>query len=318
MSQQIPVHASDAVTTTREDACEQSLAVCVPVIERTDDLERLLASVPRYVDEVVIADNGHTDERKHVYDRDYAFDVELVDLAYDAGIGACRTAAAASASTEYVLVCDNDMEIPDSVWRLVAALEAEDSLGGVSGILDEHGSLRSGCCNFEGESLYSGDRALVQQIGSDPPLEWIGGHPIARFDKLTNAAVLRRECVADYSWDTGLKDREHLDFYVGHWRRTEWEFAVCPSVVFRHHTGGSNEYETQWRHGNDDRQQRYREAFLSKWGYDRLVCGDTQWFGTDADGRSPLEPLARTVERALPPRYYVPIKDAVKRLGGGA
>lgn len=294
-----------------DTARSRSLGLCVPILKRTEKLRRLLESISgSYVDSVYIADNGDTESRDDLYAASYPFDLEVLDLPYDCGIGEARAEAAAVSTEEYLMVVDNDMIVPDSVWKLVALLEADDLLGGVSGILSEYGDLRSGCCNLHEETLLGGQTALIQEIRDDPSVEWYNEIPLARFDKLTNATVFRRECIESYGWDPDLKDIEHLDFYLGHKHRTDWEFGVCPEVVFRHFSGGDQDYEETFRHGNDERQRRYRERVKQKWGYDRLIWGDSQWFGTGE--RSTIEDIATLVERALPARFYVPVKDVIQ------
>lgn len=204
------------------------------------------------------------------------------------------------------------MELPSNVGVLLDVLDRDPSLGGVGGILDEYGTLRSGCCDFHEAEWWGDGQALVQSVppGKTGAVDWSTGHPVARFDKLANAMVVRREALEDYSWDDALVDKEHLDFFVEHWRKTDWEFAVCPEVVVRHHTNGSTSYWNQFRHGNDDRQRSALDQFCEKWGYDRVVLGDTRWFGT-AD-RPLADRLMNEFVRAVGPKYSLPVKDAAK------
>lgn len=296
----------------------KDVAVGVPVIERWQKLATFLESVPEWVDSVVVADNGDPNaDRRGIYDGSYPFEVDVLDLGYDVGIGRCRSAIADASDSAYLLVADNDMELPANVGVLVDVLDRDPDLGGVGGILDEHGSLRSGCCDFEEADWWRDGRALVQSVapGKIGAVTWSTGHPVARFDKLANAMVVRRAALDDYAWDADLGCKEHLDFFVGHWHETDWEFGVCPEVVFRHHTGGSDRYWQQYRAKTADRQQRALDAFREKWGYDRIVLGDTRWFGT---AHRPFgERLMNAFVRAAGPKYSVPAKDAAKRVLGG-
>lgn len=307
--------AAQSATATTVQQAGRDVAVGVPVIDRWAKLETFLDSVPEWVHTVVVADNGGAGaDRRGVYDRSYSFDLEVLDLDHDVGIGRCRRAVADATESEYLLVADNDMELPPNVDVLVEILDRDASLGAVGGVLDEHGTLRSGSCDFHEAEWWVDGRALVQSVppGKIGAVNWSTGHPVARFDKLANAMVVRRAALDDYAWDGDLVDKEHLDFFVGHWRETEWEFAVCPEVVFRHHTGGPPDYWDQYRHGNADRQRRAREAFCAKWGYDRVVLGDTRWFGT---AHRPLaERAMNALVRAVGPKYSLPVKDAAKRV----
>lgn len=292
---------------------DTTVDICVPILKRTDDLRRLLNSVPDWIDGVYVADNGPTDaDRDGLYDCDYPFDLEVLELEFDVGIGRCRRAASKASDSEYIVVCDNDMELPTNLEVLIEILEDDASLGGVGGILDEYGNIRSGCCNFSENQWWGSKPALVQSIQEPPSTEWVGGHAIARFDKLANAMIVRRDALADYTWDGLMVDREHLDFFVGHWKDTDWEFAVCPEVIFRHHTGGSVDYEMQYRQGNRERQEQTLQTFKEKWGYGEVITGETRWFGTQ---RRPLsEQVANHIIMNLPSKYSVLLKSAVKRV----
>ncbi|NLV14366.1 glycosyltransferase [Haloarcula argentinensis] len=300
--------------TLSHDTRSESVTLCVPVLMRVQKLRRLLESLPPAVDEVIVADNGHTNQRQSVTNPEqYDADITVRALPHDCGIGRCRQQAAAAASNDYLLVADNDMILPDSIQPLLDILRADPDLGAVSGTLHEDGHLRAGVCNFREESIWGRD-LLVQTHDEDTTVETVGGHPLARHDKLPNAMVVRRACVEDYSWDGQLKDKEHLDWFLGHYHETDWEMGVCPSVVFRHEHGENEQYQQQYRHGNTERQQQYHDMVCEKYGYDDIVWGDTRWFGTE---RRPLvERLYNAVEGELPTSLSYPAKQAAKAVIG--
>ncbi len=299
-------------TPATAEPVEQEVVVGVPFLQREAKLQQLLESAVTNpaIDSVVVADNGDESERD-VYG-DYGDAVDVLDLPFDAGIGACRAAVAKQTDAEYLVVVDSDMEIPRNIDTLVQILERDPGLGAVAGILEENGQVRAGVCDFHEDEHFRGRTALVQSIREDKSVEWSTGYPVARFDKLPNAMVVRRACVDDYGWDSDLKDKEHLDWFLGHYHETDWEFGVTPAVLFRHHTSRDNdsEYQQQFRFGNDERQQRYRERLLEKWDYDRVVYGSNRWFGTQ---RRPLaDRLYKAVAADVPTRYSYPIKTAVE------
>lgn len=259
-----------------------SLAVGVPVFKRTTALRRCLESVsPAAVDRVIVADNGKSGAHEQLYNRDWKFELTVLDLEYDAGIGACRAAIADELTEDYLVVADNDMIIPPAseLQHLKTVLESDPNLGVVSGIITEGNRIRSGCSNLHEETSVSGESFLVHAIRSDPEIEWVESTlPIARFDKLTDAAIARRECLEDYSWDSRYPIGEHPDFYLGHYHRTDWEFAVCPAVVFDHQKGRYSSYRNEVRTNGDT----YLKKNDDNWNCIRR-SGSTSASSTDID-----------------------------------
>jgi len=284
------------------------------MLERERALRRLLGTATSnpHIGRVIIADNGEG-SRREVYQEDWDCEVDVLDLPFDAGIGACRSAVAEELDSEFLCVVDSDMEIPANIETLVEILHRDPDLGAVSGILEEHGRIRAGVTDFREETLFRGRTALVQGIADEKTVDWDCGYPVARADKLPNAMVVRRACVEDYSWDRRLKDKEHLDWFLGHWQETDWEFGVTPSVIFRHHTStGNSMYDHRWRHENKERQERWREELLEKWDYDALVHGDSRWFDS---GRRPVsERVWKALAGELPTKVSKPVKSAVERV----
>lgn len=288
-----------------------TLTVAVPVVSRSAQLEGLLRSLSRTPPaRVVVADNGHTPDREHLYARDWPFDLDALDLPEDCGIGRARNAAAAAVETEFALVCDCDMRAPEDWWTLASVVDADPGLGAVGGVLNERGHLRSGCTNLHEERLWGNRRALVQSIRDPPELETIRGQPVARFEKITNAMVARRECLEDGSWDRALNSKTHLDWFRWHWTHTDWDFGVCPGVIFEHRTATDGEYWRRYRGGNERRLAEDERYFREKWGYDEVITGRLRWFGTAP--RSLPERVYKAIEPSVPTRVIYPVKRAVE------
>ena len=69
------------------------VALGVKVFKRTKALERLLNSAKQLdISTVYVADDGDTSDRTDIYDRSWPFDIQLIDLEFDAGVGAGRAA----------------------------------------------------------------------------------------------------------------------------------------------------------------------------------------------------------------------------------
>ena len=282
---------------------ERSMDIGVPYLARCDQLQTLLSQLPRCVATVHVGDNSKDGLSRDDLDIPEHASLSIHRLEFDAGIGACRARVAAESDAEFLAVIDSDMILPKSFGALVDVLEADESLGAVSGILDEHGELRAGVTDFHSEGS-----KLVQSVREPKSLERVGGHPVTNCDKLPNAMVARRECIDDYSWDSELKDAEHLDWFLAHHETTEWEFAVCPEVIVRHETSDNRAYVPV---DSSQRSAECKVRALEKWGYDGLVRG-RRWFSTQ--DRSTPERVWKAIEPSVPPRVGTPVKRVVEGL----
>jgi len=291
------------------------IAVGVKVFSRVEKLDRLLSSIERYpIDTVYVADDGEmTDEKTGLYDREYGFELTLFDLPYDAGLGAGRAHVVEHLSEEYLLLVDSDHELLGSVTTLRDQLEADDGLGGVAGLLYEDGAVVGTC-----HDLHPNDDVLVRTVPQPKPVRMVGGAPFVPYDFVPNTALYRRACLAEYCWDPEyVIGKEHLDFFEGHRRRTDWRFGVNPTVLFGHHPGGDSRYVEN--RDSYEKLQRSREYFLEKWGYDRIVLGYTDW-----EDRRAAEPtwsglgtdVAKKLLLAAPPSVQASVqraRDTVRR-----
>jgi len=255
----------------------KEIAVGTKVFKRTEKLKDLLASVPEFISTVYVADDGRTTKREHIYSDSYPFDLTLIDLDYDEGLGAGRRAIVERMTEDYLVIVDSDHVLPDNLDVLQNLLESNPDVGGVAGavIEPEIPSFFVTGQQFveKGDDLHRGP--FLGQ--GDVSVEMTGGYPIVYFDLVANAAMFRRECLEDYNWDPKyVIGYEHVDFYVGHWKQTDWEFTVCPSVVFEHYPGGGSEYNAN-RYDNN-KISSSEKYFLDKWGYEEdVIDGGFQW-----------------------------------------
>lgn len=245
---------------------------------------QLLNSVPPYINHVIIADDGKdSPSERDIYDYEWPFELTILDLEFDAGLGEGRIQIVSECDTDYLLIVDSDMEVPSNVYALKTILDSERSLGGVAGLLHESNEITGLCHDLSEER-----KVLIRDIREKKTVEEIGGERFIPFDFVPNAALFRIEALEEYCWDPMyVIGREHLDFYLGHWKHTNWKFGVAPDIVFPHHPGG-NKMFTLNRHssGKIGRSRRY---FLEKWGYNEVI-GHKSWprpMGSDR----PLHPL---------------------------
>lgn len=249
------------------------LAVGVPMFKRVERLSDLLNSVAKTkISSVYVADNGKmTAEKEELYNDEYPFNLTIFDIEYDSGLGNCRDTLVSKTNEDFLFFVDSDMRIPSNYDVLVEQLKSRPSLGGVGGIiLDENqGRIRS----TAGDLRIEDD--IVHKVNGQPTsFEYVAGSPLAEFEYIQNAAVFRRECLDDYSWDDSyLIGREHLDFFLGHKLNTEWDFAVSPQVIFPHNPGGSDDYSGHRK--SNERLEKSKKYFQNKWdvdGYSPSPC----------------------------------------------
>lgn len=274
------------------------IALGTTVFKRTEKLERLLDSVPSFVDCVYISDDGRTKDRSYVYRKDYSFDLNIIDLEYDSGLGKGRSEIVKRITEDYLFIVDSDHEIPKNADILIDQLEDRTELGGISGIFAEGDSLICGS-----HDLFKNGPYLIRDIRSTKsPIE-SAGQSLYKFDFIPNVALFRSECLQDYCWDPEyVIGMEHLDFYLGHSRQTNWEFATNPRVIFPHDRGGSEKYMSN--RTNSDKLQSSREYFLNKWGLEGIVNIQSRWLHTydpDREATRALRPLLNVLLRKLPP-----------------
>jgi hypothetical protein len=169
------------------------------------------------------------------------------------------------------VIAIDDHELIGDVTVLRDQLQADERLGGVGGLLYEHNRITGTC-----HDLSENGSVLIRNTREPKDVQLIADQPFVPFDFIPNVALFKRSCLEEYCWDPEyVIGKEHLDFYVGHKRRTDWQFGVCPNVLFEHNPGGSDNYV---RNRESYRKlQESRSYFLSKWGYKQILIGYTDW-----------------------------------------
>jgi glycosyltransferase involved in cell wall biosynthesis len=254
---------------------DKNIAVGVKVFSRPNKLSNLLNSIDHQnITTVYVADDGErSKEKSRIYDQEYPFELTVFDLPYDAGLGQGRAHIVENFSEEYLLIVDSDHRLPEDISPLYAQLRANQTIGGVSGLLCENERITATC-----HDIYVKDGLLIRDVRERKPVHIVAGHPFVQFDFIPNIALFRKGCVEDYCWDPEyVIGKEHLDFYTGHMENTDWTFGVCPAVLFEHHPGG----DTKYVKNRESRKKllKSRRYFLDKWGYRDIVLGYTEWDG---------------------------------------
>ena len=285
------------------------VALATKVFSRAEKLGALLDSAAvAGLEQVYVADDGEPSDRKdELYDADYPFELTVLNLPYDAGLGRGRNRVVGASDADYLLVVDSDHRVPRDVDTLVEQAEARPDLGGISGLLHEDGKVRGTC-----HDLHERGDLLVRDVREDKTVSMVADAPLVEFDFLPNVVLLRRECVREQGWDDEyVIGKEHLDFYVAHAKRTDWRFAVSPSVLFEHRPGGDPGYVSNRE--SAAKLEHSKRHFLEKWGYRQVLLGQTDWTdGTRRQG-TPRALAAWGVKRlllSLPPSIQGPLMDA--------
>jgi glycosyltransferase involved in cell wall biosynthesis len=297
----------------------EEIAVGATVFNRAEKIADLLDSIgpETPISAVYLGDNGNTTERKEeIYSKEYPFELHVLDLQYDSGLGHSRRKIVERSDEPYLLVVDSDIEIPHEIGRLHTILRQRPELGGVGGVLIEDDRIRSDCYDlFERGSL------LLRDLKEPKQVQEVAGLPLVEFDQIQNVAMYRRECLEDYCWDSAYTiGWEHTDFFVGHKKRTEWSFGVCPEVMFRHYPGGSSDYNAKRR--SKERIRETKQYFLEKWSYEQVMNGQVTWLRTNGGltaKRRLFEQYLKHVVVSLPTEFQVLLmnaRDTVREIRG--
>lgn len=251
------------------------VALCVPVFSRRDKLRKTLDSAEDIgISNVYVADDGEKTSTAPVYKNDYSFELTVFDLEYDAGVGYKRNELVEVTNEPYLLFIDSDMEVPESYKILKHQLDSKPTFGAVTPMYIENGRLSTVATDFHEEN-----NVLYCDIQNAKLIEEVDGYPFVQFDYLPNVGLFRRECLEDYCWDPEYTiQREHVDFYVGHWRETNWNFALSPSVYVRHYPGGGDDYLSE-RHSSS-KVNASKAYFRKKWGYKSVEKQVDRWIDT--------------------------------------
>jgi len=239
------------------------IAVGTVIFSRTSKLKNLLQSIENTsLEEVYVADNGHmTSEKEKIYEKSYKFNLHIIDVEYDSGLAYSRNRLVEEINQDFLFLVDNDMQIFPNIDILRQQLEADESIGGICGMLIENDQIKANC-----NDIFVENNTCKKDIRSQKPVEIITGHPFIEFDQIANAGLFRTECLSEYPWDPRFKiGYEHLDLSLRHKQESDWRFGVCPSVSIRHDISIDDDY-SQFR----DRTQKSRKKFIDKWGFDNI------------------------------------------------
>lgn len=175
---------------------------------------------------------------------------------------------------KYLLFIDSDMKIPVNYELLVEQVERRPDIGFLAGMYLEKDRLYT-----VASDLFIDDGTLYRDIREKKEMTSVAGAPIAEFDFLPQVGLLRKECAEDYNWDEEYTImREHIDFFVGHWKETDWTMAQSTTVFFPHSPGGDEEYELN--RNSNTKLENSDKHFLNKWDIDEFKTENARWIDT--------------------------------------
>ena len=264
----------------------EDVTVGLKTFYRTKKLEMTLNSlIGLGVKEVIVTDDGPEDPiKEEIYEKMRQYlPLKVLKLPYNTGVGYGRKEIVKHTKTEYLLIIDDDMKVPNNVSFLKSILERDKLIGGVSGCLIEYGKPKCGAHNLDCK-----DRFLIRY---DPDNIKINiteeGIPYVYFDFIPNSALFRTRTIKDYCWDENyIINFEHLDFYWGHKQLGKWKFAATPTVFFEHYPGGSKTYK-KFRL-NKERYKKSREYFLKKWDLKGIISIKRGFWGQNVSPKTTL------------------------------
>ncbi|HEX4670508.1 MAG TPA: glycosyltransferase family 2 protein [Solirubrobacterales bacterium] len=221
-------------------SASQSIAVVIPSWNSLGLLPRCLASLAdQGVEmELLVVDNGSTDGSLRYLQEE---GVPHLALPRNVGFAAAMNLGAGKVSAEAILALNADTVLePGCAGRLLDALEADASLGGVQPRilqLDGHDAappdVASARLYSAGQALLADGRAVEEGGGEEQSAPFLREHEI--FGVCGAACLLRRELFSDL----GGYDERYFAFYEDvdlnvRARIAGWNFAYLPEAVVWH------------------------------------------------------------------------------------
>lgn len=233
--------------------------------EKLDDSLRSVRNCRTDFTEVVVAGNGPGNiGNQEVAEK---HDARFLDLDFDCGVSKARNRIVQETDSEYVLLLDDDVEVPRDVSKLVEVLDLDSDLAGVSGSIREDGEVFCGGRDLK----IRGSTCIRSASRSSKASKWVHGGKISyyKYDFVPTPGVYRVEALREIGWDQRFRiGKEHLDFFLSY-LDSDWSFAVRPEVEFSHNPGGNAEFQV-FRNDRETEENAWR-LLSEKWGVRRVA-----------------------------------------------
>lgn len=205
---------------------EPLVTVVIPAYGRAVLIQEAIASCPKTVDgmpiEVMVVDDGSPDSLEAVVS---PMGVVFHRLSQNAGSSVARNAGLALATGRYVKFLDSDDVLrPEALAEEVAIANQTGADIVVSG--------------WRNVTLVSDDSSNVNRVHAAPVFNSIPDDLLAGLAVPTGAALYRRTCLHDVSWDPRLSKLNDWDYFVRA-ALVSKSIATCPAISYdwRAHDG---------------------------------------------------------------------------------
>ncbi|MFB6185892.1 MAG: glycosyltransferase family 2 protein, partial [Halobacteriaceae archaeon] len=163
------------------------IALGTKVFSRTEDLQNLLDSIPDWISKVYIADDGEiTQTKSTIYNGDYPFKLELIDLEYDAGVGAGRNAIVDAVTEDYIFIVDPDHQMTPTMGLLYEQMKRCPEIGGLGAVIvePENDRLYSQAADFREVETEAGTKLIreTRGINNNKEIQAVYNAPVVKFD----------------------------------------------------------------------------------------------------------------------------------------
>jgi len=198
------------------------LSIGITTILRPACLFRLLNSLEGIEVEVFVAD-----QNKEISNRYNDYDVQVLDMNYDAGVGKARNAIIDEIDTEYLMFLDDDIIAdPSDIRGLYCTMKTNPEFGWVSPLfhLVERYVVVSSAANWE-----ILDDTLSQVFQKPFP-----GDGLVEVDQPAAVGIFKTSIFDNVMWTEEIKiGREHLIFALDS-KDESWEKGMFNSLYFEH------------------------------------------------------------------------------------
>jgi glycosyltransferase involved in cell wall biosynthesis len=288
---------------------ESIVTIGIKSFLRPDAIERTLKAIEKHnFAEVIVADDSPIDQRKKkVFERagKKINNFRFIKLPEDVGLSAGRNEIVKCCRTQYLLMLDDDQEIPENIMKLAEILDYDKNLGGVSCFWREFGEIKCTATNLIDKGRY-----LIKDLEISKYHKTNHGTRFTYADFIPNSTLFRINCLRDISWDSRFKiGSEHVDFFLAHKRLRKWKFAVTSDVIIEHFPKKEGEYSASFRH-NKTRLSKSDKIFKLKWGKTYIINGKQML----SIGRVKQRNIIHALIKRKAPLFFVKIVDQMLRV----
>ncbi|MFB6116630.1 MAG: glycosyltransferase family 2 protein [Candidatus Nanosalina sp.] len=232
---------------------------------KLDNALEAIEALDTVPEEVIIADDSIKKSRNRKICSSYTekMDARYISMEPDEGVSASRNRIVEEASTEFLMLLDDDQYLRKEVIPFLREiLESDGSLAGVAPSWIENGNKITDARNLSREGEW-----IVADVAGEPSVREVEGKTYFLYDFIATSALYRTEALRDIGWDENYTiGGEHLDFFLAYKMKTSWSFAATEEVVLEHDPGRGKFFRYMSHRRNPEKLSRSRNYFREKWG----------------------------------------------------